>query len=244
MWSFDQIADLFADSIVRENNLRRAENAVLGIDALDETQIQPTLADAVIHAGLGVIREHPFPTPTRKHPKESERLRCDLVILEHPDQLLIDPVETDRRRNELLGTLFEPVAEQAATTPGIRPEHALWIELKVCGQYEYHAGVPVPNPSYTAQLVTGPAKDIRKLSKEPAIDNAAAGIILFAESEDIARHDLALAVHKWLDRDLPIRSPTIRIVPIDERIGNTVAAVCLTPIKPKLNAIHPTDAGE
>ena len=232
MWSIDQITDLMADSIARSNARFRDETAVRGTDALDESEIQPIIADSILADGFTALREQPYPTPDRKHPKESERLRCDLVILDHPDNPLIDPVETDRRQNELVGTLFEPLAARAAHQSGTRPEQALWIELKVCGQYEYHAGIPGPNPSYTSQLVRGPASDIRKLARDPQISHAAMVIILFAESEPIARHDLGLATHKWLDMNLPIRSPTIRFVPIDERIGNTVAAVCAIPIKP------------
>lgn len=231
MWSIDQIADLMAESVSRENLRLRAEDAVTGVDALDETALHPILARHLAESGLGVLREHHFPTPKRARPRNSERERCDLVLTHDPAGLLIDPVEVDRREHELAGTLFAPVAEQAAALTGTAPEDALWIELKVCGQYEFVAGVPIPNTAYTTGVIRGPAVDIRKLAREKAIQFAAATLILFAQDEPTARHDLQIAAHKWLDQSLPIREPIIRVVPIDERIGNTVATVCMIPVR-------------
>ena len=231
MWSIDQIADLLAESVSLENLRLRAEDAVAGVDALDETALHPILASHLARSGLGVIREHHFPTPKRARPRNSERERCDLVLTHDPAGILIDPVEVERREHELTGTLFAPVVEQAASTAGTPPEDALWIELKVCGQYEFIAGVPIPNTAYTTGVIRGPAVDIRKLAREKAIVFAVASLILFAQDEPTARHDLQIAAHKWLDQSLPIREPIVRVVPIDERIGNTVAAVCMIPVR-------------
>ncbi len=220
-----------AESLVRENERLRAEDAVLGVDALDETLVHPILASTFEPAGIGVHRERHFPTPARKRPKNSERERCDLVLTEEPGVLLIDPVEIDRQKDVLEGTLFAPVQEKAVKPEGIDPADAFWIEIKVCGQIERIAGVPVPNTAYTTGVLRAPARDIRKLARERAIRHAASALILFAASEEGARHDLKIAVHKWLDESLPIRTPAIRVVPIDDRIGNTVAAVCLTPVR-------------
>ncbi len=231
VWSIDQIADLMAKTIEKENARLRAEDAVLGVDALDETDLQQILAGGLDQAGFGVFREQLFPTPPKRRAKNSERERCDIVLTHERGLPIVDPVEIDKREHELEGTLFEPVKEQTAELQGIDPADALWIELKVCGQYEFVAGVPIPNTAYTTGVVLAPATDIRKLSKERAINHALAALILFAVDEETARHDLQIAVHKWLDKSLPIRSPAIRVVPIDERIGNTVAAVCLTPVR-------------
>ncbi|GAB5496153.1 MAG: hypothetical protein Phyf2KO_12330 [Phycisphaerales bacterium] len=231
VWSIDQIADLMAKTIEKENARLRTEDAVLGVDALDETALHPILADGLENAGFGVFRELPFPTPSRRRAKNSERERCDLVLTHEPGLPIVDPVEVDKREHELEGTLFEPVKEQTAKLKGIDPADALWIELKVCGQYEFIAGVPIPNTAYTTGVVLAPATDIRKLGKERAISHALSALVLFAVDEETARHDLQIAVHKWLDKSLPIRSPAIRVVQIDERIGNAVAAVCLTPVR-------------
>jgi len=233
VWTIDQIADHIAESILRENARLRAEDAVVGVDGLDETTIHPILESGLRAAGFGVWREFPFPTPKKRRAKNSERERCDLVLTEDPGQPVVDLVEIDKREHELAGGLFAPVAEQAAKVEGTNPEDALWLELKVCGQYEFVSGVPIPNTAYTTGVVLAPATDIKKLAKETAIAHAASILILFATNEDTARHDLQIAVHKWLDKSLPIRSPSIRITPIDERIGNAVAAICVTPVKTK-----------
>lgn len=235
MWSIDQIAELMAESVWLENLRLRAEDAVAGVDALDETALHPIIARHLALSGLGVLREQHFPTPKRARPKNSERERCDLVLTHDPAGVLIDPVEIDRREHELSGTLFAPVADKAAALVGTAPEDALWIELKVCGQYEFVAGVPIPNTAYTTGVIRGPATDIRKLARERAIQFAAATLILFAIDEPTARHDLQIAAHKWLDQSLPIREPIMRFTPIDERIGNTVAAVCMIPVRPNLD---------
>lgn len=231
MWSIDQIADLMAESVARENLRLRAEDAVLGVDALDETSLHPILAAHLAESGLGVLREQPFPTPSKARPRQSERQRCDLVLTPEPGLGLIDPVEVDRRVHELGGTLFEPVAGRAAAMTGTPPEDALWIELKVCGQFEFVSGVPSPNTAYATGVVRGPATDIRKLARERAIRHAASALILFAFNDETARHDLQIGAHRWLDLSLPIREPVVRIVPIDDRIGNSVAAVCLTAVR-------------
>jgi hypothetical protein len=233
VWTIDQIADHIAESIELENCRLRDEDAIVGVDGLDETSIHPIIEIVLKAAGYGVWREFPFPSPKKRRAKNSERERCDLVLTEDPDSPVIDLVEVDKREHELEGTLFAPVAEQAAQIKGTRPEDALWLEIKVCGQYEFVSGVPVPNTAYTTGVVLAPATDIKKLAKERVVAEAASVLILFATDEDTARHDLQIAVHKWLDKSLPIRSPSIRVIPIDERIGNTVAAVCATPVKTK-----------
>lgn len=231
MWSIDQIADFVAESLSAENLRLRAEDAVTGVDALDELALHPVVAGHLERSGLGVLREHPFPSPKGSRTKRSERERCDLVLLEEPGSMLVDPVEILLRERELEGTLFHPVASRAAALPGADPRDALWVELKVCGQYELVSGVPIANSAYTTGVVRGPATDIRKLARERGIRLGVSALVLFAESEAVARHDLAIAAHRWVDMGLPIREPVVRVIPIDERIGNRVAAVCLTAVR-------------
>ncbi|MEL7485322.1 MAG: hypothetical protein AAFN41_13345, partial [Planctomycetota bacterium] len=126
-----------------------------------------------------------------------------------------------------------PAADQLVTPADLDPADAFWLEIKTTGQFVARDDVPQPNRRYTTELIRSPAADIRKLAREPLAEQAAAAVVLFAADEATARHDLGIAVHRWLDDDLPIRSPAIRVVPIDERIGNTVAAVCLVPIRPQ-----------
>ena len=103
-----------------------------------------------------------------------------------------------------------------------RPEDVLWLEIKVLGQYEFADGVPVPNGAYASRLIRGVVSDLAKLATDESISHSAVLLVLFAADEEVARHDVFQAWHRCLDRDLPIASPMLRVVPISDRIGNTV----------------------
>lgn len=223
-----------------------AQQAVRGLDALDECDLHPVLAAAVESVGCGVLREVCYPgealaaaRPRGRRPRRSERERCDLVLTPLPGQQLADPVEALIERDQAEQTLFahlvdEPTGvrpRQAASLPHILPEDALWLEIKTLGQYCYREGVPGPNPSYTSELVGGPARDIAKLARDPQIHTAAAVVVLFCASEQVARHDLAEAANRWLDKDLPITDPIIDGLPIADRIGNAWCAVAAVRVR-------------
>ncbi len=231
MWSIDEIADRAADGIADANAALRDENAVRGLDHLDETELHTVLEAAFLHADLGVLREHPFPSPPKRRPKASERERCDLVLLPDPDTTLGDPVKTRAERDDAAQTLFASQAERLVTPADLDPGDAFWIEIKSTGQFVARDDVPSANSRYTTELVRAPARDIRKLAREPMAVHAAVAVVLFAADEPTARHDLGIAVHRWLDDALPIRSPAIRVTAIDDRIGNSVAAIALVPIR-------------
>jgi hypothetical protein len=63
------------------------------------------------------------------------------------------------------------------------------------------------------------------------IAHACVAVVLFAEAEEIVRHDLLAMTHRLLDRELPIASPVIECVPISDRAGNAVAAVAVLPVR-------------
>jgi hypothetical protein len=223
-----------------------AQQAVRGLDALDEIDLHPFLAAAVQAVGYGVLREVPYPgdapagasrrgCPPRR-PRRSERERCDLVLTPLPGQRLADPVEALIERDRAEATLFahlagEPVTAAPGASPPVAPEDALWLEVKTLGQYCFREGVPGPNPSYAGELVGGPARDIAKLARDPQITTAAAMVVLFCESEQVARHDLAEAANRWLDRDLPIAGPIIDGLPMQDRIGNAWCAAALVRVR-------------
>lgn len=235
MWSTDEIADIAARAIEAAEARLSLENAVAGLDALDEPALHAELAEGLSSSGLGVVHEQPYPTSPRRRPSRSERERCDLVLLPGQGMMLNDPIRTQAEREGAAQTLFSHAAEDPAgglvTPADLDPDSAFWIEVKSTGQTVVRDGVPVPNTRYTTELVRSPAADIRKLARERAIAHSAVLMVLFCASEEVARHDLAQAVHRWLDADLPIRSPAIRIAAIGDRIGNAVAAVCLVPVR-------------
>ncbi|MEL6497345.1 MAG: hypothetical protein AAF937_09305 [Planctomycetota bacterium] len=231
MWSLDELADTAAAGIADANLALRDENAVRGLDHLDEVELHTVLEAAFLHADLGVLREHPFPTSPKRRPKASERERCDLVLLPEPDLTLADPETQLAEREDAETTLFAQAADQLVTPADLDPADAFWLEIKATGQFVARDDVPQPNRRYTTELIRAPATDIRKLAREPLAEQSAVALVLFAADEPTARHDLGVAVHRWLDDDLPIRSPAIRVTAIDERIGNAVAAVCIVPIR-------------
>lgn len=234
-----------------------AQQAVRGLDALDEIDLHPVLAAAVESVGCGVLREVCYPgealaaaRPRGRRPRRSERERCDLVLTPLPGQRLADPVQALIEQDRAAGTLFAHLAESGgaeepggrqppcqgatrhtASHPPVAPEDALWLEIKTLGQFCYREGVPGPNPSYTSELVGGPARDIAKLARDPQIHTAAAVVVLFCASEQVARHDLAEAANRWLDKDLPIADPIIDGLPIQDRIGNAWCAVAAVRVR-------------
>lgn len=227
-------------------------HAVYGVDALEETALHAVLARAADHLDQTVLREVLYPehwrnaspddpddTPPDDTPKDSHRLRCDLVVLPPGAGSLADTAHELRDERDRLAsardTLFEPVAAAEPSTPRdpgtADPRDALWIEVKTVGQYTFIDGVPSPNRAYASRLVRGLAEDIRKLDADPAIHDAAALLVLFTQDRSIAEHDTTAALHKLLDKDLPVREPITSHVAIGDRIGNTCCTLCLFPLR-------------
>lgn len=250
MWALDQLMDLFAEAVRQEDRRLRLEQAVHGVDSYDEVAFHPIVAASLVSAGFGAMREAPYPSTWKQKtwragqgedlPMPRQRERCDVVVLERTGMTLLDSHATEkasrRLREEVKGTLFEQVAagSEASRTQGVAgdvpptqatPQDALWLEIKVVGQYEYSDGVPLPNSAYASRLVRGVVSDLAKLATDECIAHSAALLIVFAADETIARHDVFQAWHRCLDRDLPIASPMMRVVPISDRIGNTVCVL-------------------
>lgn len=214
-----------------------AEHAPYGLDALAETELHPRLARALLADGFGVFREWPFPGERGSRPEHRERERCDLVLTLDPEAPPGDPVAELKATDKASGTLFEPLAADIASEirrskPVTPADECFWIEIKAIGQYTYTEGVPGPNRTYASELTRGPMGDIRKLSKERAIAHSGALIILFTEDEATARHDLGATLHKCIDRNLPVASPSIESFPIADRVGNARCSLCLIPVRP------------
>lgn len=231
------------------------EHAPLGLDALDETALHPILAQGFERAGWGVFRETLYPGDsgssddddrggepsctdreeriqrgTDRSEKDTARDRCDLVLTESPGVALLDPVHSDRRLRAAADTLFAdlaPAMEADANADAVRPEDAFWLEIKSVAQHAYRDGVPGPNRSYAAEMVNGPAADVCKLIGDGIIERAALALILFTESEDIARNDIDQTAHALLDMGLPVGIPDIASTPIADRAGNAAATVAV-----------------
>lgn len=204
-----------------------AADAVRGLDSLEELALHPVLAKGFRAAGLGATREHPFPGPAGRRAKRSERERCDIVLTPEPGLSIRDPMREEVDEDERLGTLFAPVA--APAPDGIAPEDCYWLEIKVVGQFVYVDGVPRANGSYSTELVRGVMSDLAKLGRERRVSHGAVLLVLFTAERAVAEHDLAIALHRALDRGSSMRTPVIDGFEIVDRIGNAWCCVALIP---------------
>ncbi|MBA4028133.1 MAG: hypothetical protein C0475_03155 [Planctomyces sp.] len=139
-WDADEVLSAAADALEAHERALIAEQAVYGLEALDETDAHPVLAAglAVVgRHGCRVLREQPYPSQwlakrgrKRALPQGPDRLRCDLALLPYDaadldasgaprctpclaDTLRIAHGVADHKRRRA-GTLFEGAHE-----PGI-----------------------------------------------------------------------------------------------------------------------------
>ncbi len=203
MFSLPAIADAVCGGLEREAQRLDEEQAVHGIDALDELGLHPLLEGALRGAGFGVHREKRYPSDRRKR-TQIEGERCDLVLT--PDGRPLAAPEADP-------TLFDP-------PDAVGLADAFWLEVKVVAQFTPEG----PNPRYASQLAT-PRHDVSKLSKDRGIHHAGVLVVLFAEDDRVVEHDLGLWYRRCLERNLPISPPHLQSFTLTDRIGNARCAV-------------------
>lgn len=243
MWVPDELLAAAAAALRGAEEQFAAEQAVRGLDALEELDLHALIARGLADAGYGVLRERPYPgdrtTPREQGDdlaKESERRRCDIVLTPAPGQTLADPVQRLKsrraRQKQAAGTLFEAIdslmQDDDPPAPGaIPPEDAFWLEIKLVGQFCFEAGIPGPNRTYGSQLVRGITADLAKLAADPHIDCGALLLILFTEDQRIADNDLIQAMHRALDKGVIASAPITTRFPIADRIGNRLCTLAL-----------------
>lgn len=229
-WSWDELLEIARaglESAAREFDL---EQAVRGIDALDETAVHPILAGAYAGAGLGVFREWPLPGPDEVVSRNSERERCDLVLTARASDTLEDPMVLRREREEIAGTLFAGAARDAAPR-GVAPEDAAWIEVKVVGQFAFTSGVPGPSRAYGVELTGALRRDLAKLSSEERVVFGVVLLVLFTQTRAVAEHDVPVALHRCVDAGLPLGPLRSAGFAITDRIGNGWCSVWAVPVR-------------
>lgn len=186
-----------------------AEQAVYGLDALDEIALHPVIAHALEGAGYGVHREQRYPAD-RIHRRVTEGERCDLVLtasgapLKHPDAA---------------ATLFEPPDSTDLCD-------AFWLEMKVVAQFTIEGA----NSGYASQLLATVRQDVTKLAKDSGILHAGLLIVMFVRDQFVAEHDLQIWENRCIRRGLPIGAPSRRYIPINDRCGNGLCAISLYPV--------------
>lgn len=273
MWLADEFADAACEHLAAHARALDAEQAVRGLDALDELGFHPLLAAGFAAAQHPCLREVVYPSepsPLSKiermdpvdlrmiadpvtgeivapadltlDPARSERQRCDLVILPAGAAGLLDPIVTRKRaraeRARVAGTLFESAAPAEADPPHhhpepalVHPREALWLEVKVIGQFCYTHGVGGPNRAYASELTRTTVGDLRKLVRDPLIEHAALLLVLFTLDEATAEHDLAAFTHRCLDKGLSVNAPVVRGFNLADRIGNRRASVAVVRVR-------------
>jgi hypothetical protein len=185
------------------------EQAVYGIDTLDEIALHPLLEQSLREADFGVFREQRYPADRGKR-RISEGERCDFVLT---------PNRRELAREYAHGTLFD-------AADSVSLDEGFWLEVKVVAQFT----VEGPNHNWSSQLLSTVRQDITKLSKDPVILHAGLLIILFVRDESVAEHDLRIWQDRCLERGLPIGAPARRTITIADRIGNAICALALYPV--------------
>lgn len=203
MWDLHHILEIARDALQAEAARLDLEQSHLGIDALDELAIHPLLHQGLRCAGFGVHSEQRYPGDAAK-PNRTEGDRCDIVLTHEPAEAIRDPL--------LSGTLFEGA--------GVDPGEALWIEVKVVGQFTMTDGAVRANPTYSSQLLQLVPKDIRKLARDPLIAHAAALVVVFTSDEATAQHDLRIWAERAISKSVPCSMPIMRSFAITDHMGN------------------------
>ncbi len=225
VWRVEEILLAATDGLRREDERLAIEQAARGIDAIDEIYLHPIVKNGLTADGLGAWPEVPYPSAAALPKSDRDRLRCDLVLTEDPELPPADPVVDRREEERAEGTLFAgSLAEPPPATP---LADVFWLEIKVTGQYTYANGVPGANRTYASELTRGPIQDARKLAKDPLIEDGGVLVVLFAEDEQTARHDLGVLTTRCIAQDLPLTTPVVECFPIRDKIGNVCCCVAL-----------------
>lgn len=238
MWTHDDILEIAFAALAREEARLKREQAAHGIDRHDELILHAIFAEGFKTAGLGVFREICYPSDYSPGMKQSDRLRCDLVLTRDPAQTLADPTDARRLAAASRGTLFETATPAPASLPAAPGadnhcpcDEAFWLEIKLVGQFAFSRGVPVPNATYSSELVRGLRADLDKLQREPLVRWGAAMLVALNLDRETAEHDLDVVATRLRAAELAMGPMLRRGFPITDRIGNRWCSVALTPVR-------------
>ncbi len=207
MFDFVHIVSVLADAIEAQERTLRAEQAVYGLDSLDELQMHERIAAAMIGA-YSVAREVHYPSSVGN--KLTHRRRCDLVL-----SPLGRPLKLDSRPP----SLFDP-PDQAP------PGEALWLEVKVA--YQFREG-GVRHGGYSAQWRNGVVADLQKMEQEAPIRHAGLLLVVFTESLEVFAKDVELFEDVLVQKGVVAGFRQTRSVGILERMGHRFCSIALWP---------------
>jgi hypothetical protein len=207
LYDLSTVADHLGKALGRAEEALRVEQAVYGLDSLDEVAIQSVLAEHLAHH-YEVAREVHYPSSAGA--RRTHRMRCDLVLCPRGSPLRLDTVPPG---------LFDPPLQ-------CDPPQALWLEVKVAFQFREggarHGG-------YGAQWRSAVVEDLRKMQTEPLIHEAALVLVVFNESPAVLQKDLDLFETVLAQKQVLAGFRQVRTVPILDRIGHRLCTVALWP---------------
>jgi len=208
-WSLHALLEASLGALDARARAIDLEQAVHGIDALEELELQPILAAGLATGGFGVHREQRYPG-RRGRRRRSEGERCDLVLTPDGRPLAAPDVEP---------TLFDPA-------DAVPLEEAFWLEVKLVRQF-----LPGrPNRGYAASLVAPGLADVRKLAADPRILHAGLLLIVFGADAGVIEHDLDVWLERAIGEGLPVGLPVRRTTAITDRLGHAALGLALCPV--------------
>ena len=227
MWNPDSICELARRALQEREQELRIEQAVAGLDSLEELALHAVLRRGLSPMGT-VLSEVPFPGDRASRAQFRDRERCDLVLLPDGYDALRDPVADNREQDRIADTLFAGVlGSRKSDSTECATRDAYWLEVKVAHQFHTADAEARPNRGYASQVIPLPARDIRKLSRDPLVAHAGVLLIVFCDREATAKHDIAEASHRFLSKELPIRTPIFAGLAIADRIGHSWCELAL-----------------
>jgi hypothetical protein len=207
IWDFALLADRLGAAVDQAEADLRLEQAVYGLDARTELQLQQMLADGLA-AHYEIAREVHYPSSRGK--KLSHRQRCDLVLTPKGRPLKIDSAPV---------TLFD--APDLAT-----PEEGLWLEVKIA--YQFREG-GLRHGGYGAQWRSAVVEDLRKMEADPLIHEAGLCLVVFNQSPEVLAKDIELFENILAQKEVLAGFRKVRTTQILDRIGHRVCTVAVWP---------------
>ena len=207
LFDLSVVADRLGDVVAVAEAESRLEQAVYGLDSLEETALQAMLAER-LREHYEVAREVHYPSSVGR--KLTHRQRCDLVLSAKGRPLRLD---------RALPTLFDPPNQCG-------PDEALWLEVKVA--YQFREG-GVRHGGYGAQWRNAVVADLRKMEAEESIREGGLVLVVFNESEAVLQKDLDLFETVLAQKEVLAGFRQVRTVPILDRIGHRICTVALWP---------------
>jgi len=213
-WDFSSVADHLGQALAAAEADLRLEQAVYGLDAKDERQLQALLSERLA-PWYEVAREVHYPSTQGR--KLSHRARCDLVLT--PKGRALEPAKLPEVN------LFT-LAAGDARAEFCKAADALWLEVKIASQFREGGA---RHPGYGAQWRQSVVADLRKMEAEPKIHEAGLVLIVFNESPEILNKDLELFEDVLALKEVLAGFRQVRSVPILDRIGHRLCTAAIWP---------------